>query len=430
MLNGVTVGKRSVKGNSEVDTKDIPTQTSDPWATVWIMALMFSLIVPTYLSINVFGLRFSVYRFVILIAFLPALIRYSKCKTKTSADGFVFLLSALMMVAMLVSDGLNGIAFSLSLVMETLGTYLIARSFIYDKQNIFLFIKSYYVVLLLIIFPLLYESLTSINLFGVPPRLDPELYKRFGFYRAQGPFDHPILCSLFVASGLSLLYISSRRRIIKNIPVLLGVFSTVSTAGFLMVALQGFLLANKKFASYALSRYLAFLAVAYVVVDMISNRPPLAVLASYLALNKETAYYRILQLRFGSDNIADHPFFGIGLGEWVRPEWLPPSIDNFYLVIALRYGLPALMCLLYVIFLALRATYSDKQSELHIAFRILLVTFSISIYSVHIWSSVSVFFWMIVGICVNLQFIKTDNSSINDGHRAESPVAILPHVKS
>lgn len=429
MLNEVTVGKRSDKGGSEVSTKDIPTQASDPWATVWITVLMLSLIVPTYLSIFIFGLRFSAYRFVILLAFLPALIRYSKCKTKTSADKFVFLLAALIMVSMVVSDGLNGIAFGLSLVMETLGTYLIARTFVHDNEKILLFAKSYYIVLLLILFPVLYETLTSINLFGVKPARDPEILKRFGFYRAHGPFDHPILCSLFVASGLSLVYISSRRRIIKNIPVLLGVFSTVSTAGYLMVALQWFLLANKRFASYALSRYLAFLTVVYIVVNIISNRSPLAVLASYLSLDEFTAYIRVLQLKYVSDNIATHPFFGIGLRDWVRPEWMGPSIDNYYLVVALRYGLPTLMCTLYVILYALRATYSDKQSDLHIAFRILLVTFAISIYSVHIWSSVYVFFWMIVGICVNLQFIKADDSSIIDGHRAESPVTLLPHVK-
>jgi hypothetical protein len=153
------------------------------------------------------------------------------------------------------------------------------------------------------------------------------------------------------------------------------------------------------------------------------------VLASYLSLDPESAYDRVLQLRYGSDSVANHPFFGIGSGEWVRPEWMGPSIDNFYLLVAITYGLPSLICTLYVIFLALRATFADKQSDLHIGFRILLVTFAISIYSVYIWSAVYVYFWMIVGICVNLQFIKSDNSSITDGHRLDTPDAMLLHVK-
>ena len=113
----------------------------------------------------------------------------------------------------------------------------------------------------------------------------------------------------------------------------------------------------------------------------------------------------------------------------MRPEWMGSSIDNFYLVVAIKYGLPSLICTLYVIFLALRATFSDEQSDLHIGFRILLVTFAISLYSVYIWSAVYVYFWMIVGICVNLQFIKADNSSINDGHRPYTPDARLLHEK-
>jgi O-antigen ligase len=39
-------------------------------------------------------------------------------------------------------------------------------------------------------------------------------------------------------------------------------------------------------------------------------------------------------------NVWENPFFGIGLNDWVRPAWLAGSMDNFWLLLTVRYGVP------------------------------------------------------------------------------------------
>ena len=61
-----------------------------------------------------------------------------------------------------------------------------------------------------------------------------------------------------------------------------------------------------------------------------------------LTFNPLSGEGRIEILVYGSQTVAQHPIFGIGLAPWKGPWWRPFSVDNFWMVTALRYGLPAL----------------------------------------------------------------------------------------
>ena len=54
---------------------------------------------------------------------------------------------------------------------------------------------------------------------------------------------------------------------------------------------------------------------------------------------------RIAIWQYGSAEVLRHPLFGIGLGDWVRPFWQHATVDNFWLLIAMRHGLPAFVFL-------------------------------------------------------------------------------------
>ena len=47
------------------------------------------------------------------------------------------------------------------------------------------------------------------------------------------------------------------------------------------------------------------------------------------------------------------PFFGIGLNDWSRPIWMGSSVDNFWLLWAMRYGLVGFLLLALPILLIL-----------------------------------------------------------------------------
>ena len=69
-------------------------------------------------------------------------------------------------------------------------------------------------------------------------------------------------------------------------------------------------------------------------------------LITYLTFNSGTAYWRLHIWNFGSAEVWRNPLFGIGLNDWARPSWMwTASVDNFWLLTAMRYGIPAFLLL-------------------------------------------------------------------------------------
>ena len=66
---------------------------------------------------------------------------------------------------------------------------------------------------------------------------------------------------------------------------------------------------------------------------------------SYATLSEETAYGRIHIFEWGMNNVWKHPFIGIGMNEWERPWWKSASMDNFWLLATVRYGIPGFLLL-------------------------------------------------------------------------------------
>ena len=83
----------------------------------------------------------------------------------------------------------------------------------------------------------------------------------------------------------------------------------------------------------------------YLVIELGSNQTPVQFYISYFTFDRQTGWFRIWIWEYGSASVLNHPLFGIGFGDWVRPKWMPNSIDNFWLVTAVRHGIPALILL-------------------------------------------------------------------------------------
>ena len=57
-----------------------------------------------------------------------------------------------------------------------------------------------------------------------------------------------------------------------------------------------------------------------------------------LLFNAKTGWGRTEVFEYGAAEVLRHPIFGIGLNDWIRPWWRKPSVDNFYLATAMRFG--------------------------------------------------------------------------------------------
>ena len=74
-----------------------------------------------------------------------------------------------------------------------------------------------------------------------------------------------------------------------------------------------------------------------------------------IMLNPDTAWYPKAQIDYSMDDIQRHPLFGLGRETWTRPPWVSESIDDHFLAMALRNGLPALIFFVLWIFLLWRS---------------------------------------------------------------------------
>jgi hypothetical protein len=230
---------------------------------------------------------------------------------------------------------------------------------------------------------------------------------RLGLNRIQATFEHPILYGMFCSIGIANLFYLNRDNIAKALSLsgfsLFMTFAALSSAPLLSGILQiGMILWDKM--TKGNWKLLAALAVAaYVTVDLLSNRSPVAVFIHYLTFNAQTGYWRLLIWEYGMQNVWANPVFGLGLNDWVRPSWMhTPSVDNFWLLTAMRYGIPAVVLLLLGIVFSLwailrRQDLSAEDAQVRKAYVVSAVGLFFTLCTVFVWGSTSVFVMFYIG---------------------------------
>jgi hypothetical protein len=327
------------------------------------------------------------------------------------------LLTAAWAAVVIVSHhGGDGLQSAGIFVIETFGAFLFARRYIRD---VYAFQRMVTCLVLLVLFLLpfaVYENVTGapilIELFGkifsVHGIGDSE--PRLGLRRAQGPFDHFILFGVACSSAFALsFYVSGAvKRIggrLSSGLVAMAVFSSLSAGALLSLVIQAMLIVWDKITASMARRWatLATLAIiAYFVVDLFSNRSPFLVFISYLTFNADNSYIRVHIWNYGMQSVMQHPIIGIGFNEWERPEWLGGSMDNFWLVQAVRYGIPGFLLIaagvLSVCFgLGRLRNLSFQVAQCRKALIITLCGLAFASCTVHLWNAPYVLFTFLLG---------------------------------
>ena len=246
-------------------------------------------------------------------------------------------------------------------------------------------------------------GLNSVTPIAIAPRL--------GLERAQVLFAHPIHYGLFGSTLTALVFVGTAGRWpipLRVFGLSCGVFASflaLSSGAFLSVLLQLFLIIWALLLPKSRTRWFALLGLcclAYVVIDVLSNRTPVRVFFSYATFSAHNAYWRGIIFEWGLVNIAQHPIFGIGLNDWVRPDFMRSgSMDNFWLVIAVRYGIPGFILFSGAFVMGLfRVLFKDLPAELHAIRRAWVICFiglTFTLCTVHIWTSIFSFVWFLFG---------------------------------
>lgn len=323
---------------------------------------------------------------------------------------------------------------------EFVGGYLVGRAYI-RTRGAFLALCRQLGVWVIVLLPFgLVEARTGhapipdlIRMLpGIQSVPDVNIPGRMGLNRVQNAFTHPIHYGLFCSVVFSLTFIALKhkigtaRRWISSALIGLGCFLALSSGALLALLLQiGLIAWATVFKRIAWRWWLlvALMVLAYIVVDLLSNRTPSWVFLSYATFSAHTAYWRSLIFEYGFQNALDNPLFGIGLNDWERPSWMyGDSMDNFWLVVAVRFGFPAAIFIiagyLYVLLKVIFRNLAGDTELWHIrqAWVLSFVGLTFTLCTVHIWSNVYsfVFFMFAAGIWLIFEPVRTDAEGESD----------------
>ena len=97
-----------------------------------------------------------------------------------------------------------------------------------------------------------------------------------------------------------------------------------------------------------------------------------------------------------------NPIFGIGLNDWERPYWLTGSVDNFWLLTGMRYGVLGVGLLIAglisgSIAILRSQTLSEQARGYRVVYLVMLVSLYFTLTTVHVWAGMSSFVMLVIG---------------------------------
>ena len=397
-----------------------------------IKFFMIGLVVPWIVPLG--GANFPPYRVVLLLTLLPCLASWLRGKAGPirAVDIGVFTYCIWIGIALAATQGpATALQPSCSFFIDGFGAYLLARCYIRSAED-FSRMILFAVKLIAALLPFaLYEWITGnailLTIFGlVSPTVDfSNMPPRLGLFRVQGPFSHPILFGVFCGSILALVCSvtpSKRFFLGRGFSACLVAFSamlSMSSAPLAGVLFQVGLLvwfrALGRF-SWHLKVLWGLFLLCYLIVEFGSNQTPIQFYISHFTFDTQTGWYRLLIWDYGSESVMNNPILGIGLADWVRPPWMASkSVDNFWLLTAMRHGLPGLLilsvsCLVLWVGLARGPALPSALQAYRRAYLICMITFVFVGSTVHFWAAIYSWFFFLLACGVWLLDAQRETS--------------------
>lgn len=310
-------------------------------------------------------------------------------------------------------DAMVAIQYSGANALLLLGGYLSSRASIRSKQDFLALTRFLY---LLIVFSLpfvIYEAIFDEPIVlkyldkipGIDVAGDGDQERRFGIARVQLVFDHPIHFGVFCSLAIPLLFIGLRRTLGKTRRLFrtgLASFACVlsmSSGAVLAMGAQYFLFGWDAATKSIRSRWSLFgwlMLFAYIVIELASTRSGLYAVAERLAFNPATARARKMLLQAGFEQISNDPLLGFGFYRLPGlPFWLSGSLDNYWLLIAVTFGVPAFLLYFGSILAAMiligkrRYTQDRDLVPLRLGWMFMMASLCFSLLSVAVWGRMS-----------------------------------------
>lgn len=416
------------------------------WLIVYLVGLTYY---PSYLTVKVGTLDFSVTRIVILAIYANLLLRSDLIKhfRLSLLDRLVIIYFVGQLLAgLLTTDPIRLLENRSGAAFDALLPYFAVRMIMRNKKDYLILLRAFLVIAAPLAIVGLYQSITGYNPAAFLERYyawaGEESYSlvvaaRSGFFRANVTFTHPIMFGLFFATlgpvCVGIMPIAKKYRIFYWMGLFLmgiGIFSSISSGPVLAA-----LVAIAFIASYKFRRHWKLAIVTVILmcslVEIISNRH-FYYAPGRFTFSTSTAWYRgrLIDVALYEGGMSGNWLLGYGVNteaaqkaglEWAARIDRRDHLDmvNHYLLILFKFGLLGL-----IPFLALVAA---TIKELIIAFRtslsshdkwiiwclagsfsgLLVAFFSVSLHA----SQSTTFFYILIGLCGAMPLIVANNNS-------------------
>jgi hypothetical protein len=417
------LGIKKSNYDGEVTTADTEGTDSNGLQRFLLVSFVFALIFPMKFYLG--SLNFTFSRAYLTVAILPILVYVLKNCRLGSIDVLMLLYGTWAAICITVNQGFpGGIEPAGSHFIEVAGSYFLARAAIQTVADFRYWAKLTFICVCLLLPAALAEFFT-----GVPVIL--EFFRKFmfvhsnvimptrlGFDRVQAVFDHPILYGVFCAGTFSssvLLVPSKPNGFGKHVAgfiVVTSTFLSLSVGAYLNLLWQLAMMAWNRILKSMAGRWKLLLGLcifSYVTIDVISNRTPFEVFISYFTFDISSSYMRVIQWRWGLAELYRNPIFGLGLfNDWIRPHFVQLSVDNFWLLRAMRFGFPGVILLVLLAFTCARVIAKCINSSNSFLAAASLAQLSgligscVSLVTVDIWGGSQVLFFFSLGAIASL----------------------------
>jgi hypothetical protein len=410
-----------------------------------LIVKLYFLMIYLPFEFNLGSVRMTGVRVILIIWIVPMVINLLRGKYGrliwTDLLFFLFCPWAIYTLSLNTPD--QAISFGGSVAVEFFGGYMLARAYIRTEEAFAAMCKGLFLLITLTLPFAIFESQTGRAL--IPETIEklPFFFSLLDFYneaagvrmgleRSQVIFAHPIHYGLFCSTAFALAFTGFKNiystgfRYLVSFLIMVGVFLSLSSGALMPMVLQIGLIMWAWMLRTVNSRWIIFMGLAtvcYIIIDLLSNRTPLQVFMSYATFSPHNAYWRVIIFEWGMKNVWMNPMYGLGLNDWVRPWFMhSTSMDNFWLLNAVRYGIPGfiLMAVGFAIPITKVAFRKIEENTVLWQFRrawiIMMVSLTFSLSTVDVWATMFSFVSFMLGAGI---WMLTANPPVKDKAETE-----------
>jgi hypothetical protein len=279
---------------------------------------------------------------------------------------------------------------------------------------------------------LLSEHTTGKNLFSVFGGVEEYVFSRGGAFRAQGPFQHPILAGTVGAVCFPLVVGIWRRyrtaSVIGSCACVVMIVASASSGPIMSAIFGVFAMVMWRWRQWVKTVNYAAVGV-YVMLELVMSRPAYYLISKIDITGTSTGWHRSRLMEVAIDNFAEWWLFGTDLtihwmGQSIGWSDKHSDITNYYIWIGVIGGFPAIVLLVAMMWMAFRwvgqavRTIPPEMADDRLMIWCLgagLFAHATTSFSVAYFDQSAVFFWL------NVAVISSMHSTLAIAARAAEP---------